>query len=52
MDNINQPLAPLPTKPEPKEQNIYTWLKTLSIGFSLVSFGIALAIVGYVLGAR
>lgn len=46
MDNTPPPVEPIPQ--QQVSSNI-SWLKTLSYGFTLVSFGIAIGIIGYFL---
>ncbi len=53
MDNLtNQNIPPVQPSEQPKISSNISWLKTLSIGFSLVSFCIAIGIGGYVLGMQ
>lgn len=49
MDTTPQPL-PQPVQPE--TTNTLSWFKTLAYGFSLVSFGITIGIVGAILRER
>lgn len=44
MDNQNQEV--------PQATSNYQWLRTLSIGFGIVSFGIAIGVIGYILGTK
>lgn len=48
----NQPTASPQPLPEQQVAPNLAWLKTLSIGFSLVSFGIAIGVVGYFLTTK
>ena len=48
MSSANQQTTPLPAPSKLEQQHTYSWLRTLSIGFALVSFCIALAIGGYI----
>ncbi len=40
------------SEPVQSQQNNYKWVKTLAIGFSIVSFCVAIGVIGYVLGTR
>ncbi len=53
-DFDSQQLNPQQTQPsmQPQATNNISWLKTLSIGFSLVSFCIAIGVGGYFLGMQ
>lgn len=44
MDNQNQEV--------PQITSNHQWLKTLGIGFGIVSFGIAIGVIGYILGTK
>ncbi len=56
MDNqgqiISQHISPQPPEQQQNAPSNTSWLRILSIGFSIVSFCIAIGIGGYVLGAR
>ncbi|MDO8620930.1 MAG: hypothetical protein Q7R31_01480 [Candidatus Levybacteria bacterium] len=54
MDNVSQPIPQqAPVQPEiPPTNSNSNWLKTLAIGFGIVSIGTAIAVGGYFLGTK